>query len=396
MKVLPWIAACAIGFAACGERPDSDAAANVLVRDSAGMRLVELGPNVEGLADSCLDPEESFGIGREGSALELFRVEAARLLPSGGLAVGNAGTSEVLVVDSMGRLVARLGGPGEGPGEFGTITSLHTGPDGSIAVYDDREGRLTRFGPTGELVGVRRMAEPSSISDLVPLVVSQDGAALAVFGDNRTFGQSGIRHDSTPLLRLSGESTVPDTLSMWATKVWSFTSEGDGVIRAELAFGPDLKRAGRGERAALAESHGSEITVVDGDGNPVIKIRWDEAPRPVTDDDYETWQSDRRAELPETLPEGLREALIGPPRHETHPVWNEVVVDSEAGIWLAPTSLAEGADQTWIRIRGDGTPTRCVTLPSESVLLDATGVRMAVLGRDEFGVETVQVLFLPP
>lgn len=66
----------------------------------------------------------------------------------------------LLRFDAEGRLAARIGRPGEGPGELRTPVSLSPGPDGSVWVADPGAGRLSRFGPDGELLAELRSPYP--------------------------------------------------------------------------------------------------------------------------------------------------------------------------------------------------------------------------------------------
>lgn len=52
-----------------------------------------------------------------------------------------------------GTLLFRVGGRGEGPGEFTNIGSLHIEPDGAFAVQEAERGRYARFTAHGELAG---------------------------------------------------------------------------------------------------------------------------------------------------------------------------------------------------------------------------------------------------
>lgn len=66
----------------------------------------------------------------------------------------------VLRLDLDARLVARMGGPGAGPGELTNPFSLSVGPDGDVWVGDPGGGRLTRYRPDGTTVDDHRMPYP--------------------------------------------------------------------------------------------------------------------------------------------------------------------------------------------------------------------------------------------
>lgn len=67
----------------------------------------------------------------------------ARLMPSGILAVADGGEFAVLLFDSTGRRIAKLGRRGRGPGEFNGRISLSRFGTSSVAVWDPSQSRWT-------------------------------------------------------------------------------------------------------------------------------------------------------------------------------------------------------------------------------------------------------------
>lgn len=381
-------ALCLTAFAACdGADRHYDPAAQPQVSDSSGVVLVNLPRGFEGLGGPDADLRRIARIGREGSDTELYGVVSARFLPSGELAIANSGTREILVVTSEGELLNRFGGRGEGPGEFSTIMSLHVTDGGSVVAYDGRQARLTAFSASGELLGTRQLTDPSPIADLIPLLASMNGPVLAVYGDNRVFGNNEMRQDTTPLFRFTPESTVPDTLDRWAGKVWSFQGISAGMSRVQPAFGPDLLHSGHGDRAVLAETHNPLVRVYALSGEPTMAIVWDEVGRPVTDQDYEDWQTARRAAMRD-YPEEIQEQFVGVPRFDTHPLIEGVLVGSDRSVWIAPASLG---GRRWVRFAANGDLLPSLQLPRKAEALDYQAGRLAVLEKDDLDVETVVI-----
>ena len=76
---------------------------------------------------------------------DLFhRVEGVRRLPDGDLAVMNAGSLNVLLLDSLGDLIATIGRMGRGPGDFQGMLDMDTRGD-SIVVLDGLMRRVQLF-----------------------------------------------------------------------------------------------------------------------------------------------------------------------------------------------------------------------------------------------------------
>ena len=71
--------------------------------------------------------------------------------------IGDYEARDVRVFDADGRFVRVVGGPGEGPGEFGRIGTVGTGPDGHIWVSDSDKGRFEVFDTAGNRLDGYRM-----------------------------------------------------------------------------------------------------------------------------------------------------------------------------------------------------------------------------------------------
>lgn len=74
-------------------------------------------------------------------------------LPTGRLAVGDAGNSRVVFFDSIGRFQKSIGRAGDGPAEFRQQRWTGLCSNGDVAVQDGAHGRLTFFSPAGDLRG---------------------------------------------------------------------------------------------------------------------------------------------------------------------------------------------------------------------------------------------------
>jgi hypothetical protein len=394
MRTLFVLASLVFGGIGCSDRSAQTTTPKPVVTDSAGVGIVSLRGPIREYAQPRMKLDLDFEVGTDDSDLYLFRVSGGRFLASGHFAIANAGTPEVLVVGPDGTLETRIGRDGEGPGEFRTITSLHSPTGEKILAFDDRLGRLSVFEESGQTTATIRVASPNPISDLVPLGATSQGALVAVYGDNRVFGRDGERQDSTPLLRFSPESTDPDTLSIWPTKTWRFLALGAGVSRTQVPFSPDLLSTGRGQRLALATTHNPRISVFSLEGNPELILTWDAEVREVTTRDFEEWQTERLGVYPDAIPEETRQRIVDVDPYPTHPVLEAIFLDFEGGVWFAPSSLSSESERTWIRIGPDGGASGAVTLPASSRILDEWNGKIAVLNNDEMDVETVSVFNL--
>jgi hypothetical protein len=104
--------------ACAGGGPDAGA---VVVRDSAGIRIVEstrpLWPDGAGWRIES-EPLVSIGVAEGDTLQQLFRVADVLMRSDGGIVIANAGSSQLRWYDAEGNFVRAAGRTGEGPGEF--------------------------------------------------------------------------------------------------------------------------------------------------------------------------------------------------------------------------------------------------------------------------------------
>ncbi|MFW6201407.1 MAG: hypothetical protein ACOC8B_02435 [Gemmatimonadota bacterium] len=144
-------AAVVLVAASCGIA--GDAAPEQVVRDSAGVAIVEIRETAWETADEWrLEPEPSVAIGVvDGGpeAYQLFRVTDAVRFPGDTVVVANSGTAELRYYDAEGRYVRSVGGSGEGPGEYRMIGFVDRLGSDSLIVWDGNLRRGTILGRDG-------------------------------------------------------------------------------------------------------------------------------------------------------------------------------------------------------------------------------------------------------
>jgi len=191
-------------------------------------------------------------------ALDLELVSSVRLIESeqtalgrivglvvgdGGVFVGDALRSEVVVFDRSGGYLRTIGRQGDGPGEFRRVSSLFM-VRGELWVYDVRAARISRFDPeSGDYLG----AIPTQlyVRDAVELddgrivfgAADGEGAALAVLEERDgslavvPFAPiTDFHRDNSPIRATYGLVSVargPDGRVLWATspEILIFTSD---------------------------------------------------------------------------------------------------------------------------------------------------------------------------
>lgn len=338
--------------------------------------------------------QQAFTTARAAPPIELYQVTAARFLPDGRLAVANAGTGEILVLDAAGGLAQTIGGKGAGPGEFAWISALDVDTAGTMAAYDPRQGRITRFTTAGDVIATQTLAPPNRVIDIQPLTLLDGGRFAAVYGDMRVFGASGEARDTTPLMVFNAAGTSADTLGMWAASEWAFRSFEGGASRANPGFGRSAQYAGRNGRFAIGSTDSIDVSVFDRSGRLAMRITGGPGGA-VSAADVERW----RAELIESyaqMPEPLRRGLDQVPHRATFPGFESLVIDDAGRVWIGSHVAPGGAERDWLVLESDGTPYGRVTLPGDAQLLDAAGDRVALLLRDELDEPYIRVLQVVP
>ena len=87
---------------------------------------------------------------------------------SGNLYILDFGAPQVVVTDTLGRLVRTVGRAGEGPGEFGFPFKLVVWRDGRFAVQDMQRDAIHVFGPGGEFDHSVKMGTHLTLTTLRP------------------------------------------------------------------------------------------------------------------------------------------------------------------------------------------------------------------------------------
>jgi hypothetical protein len=150
----------AVTAAACESSPGADWAGSVV--DSAGVRIVQNPVAPEWTPQEGWWVEEALRIAGDEAVPETlfgYVVDAARG-PNGRIYVLDQQARAVRVFDPEGAFVATLGGPGEGPGELGTVPTSMDFLGDTLVVTDWTQGRMNRYLPDGTALSAPELPEP--------------------------------------------------------------------------------------------------------------------------------------------------------------------------------------------------------------------------------------------
>ncbi|MDE2806308.1 MAG: hypothetical protein OXN18_14300 [Gemmatimonadota bacterium] len=331
--------------------------------------------------------------------LHLDRVAGAVFLPDSALVIGDGGTRELVFLDRDGSIRVRSGRDGEGPGEYRWIERIGVGTDGIPFVFDRRLRRFTFLNARGEVTRIQRLDQGAGLGAAVPLSRFENGEVLAAL-ETRPILPPGLQRGPVFLVLSSDLGEIVDTLGEWAGKERYVTDEWLPVGFAQTAL-----FAGRGRHALVGTNDSIDLTLYRG-MDPVTRLRGGYFPRRVTAQEKEEWTERFLAMFPEDYRAGWRRRLERSTIRDSYPAYGAVKVDADGRIWIGDYPKLADELRRWTIIEPDGTPVAAVNLPvlfplwledtvavtSQPVeLLDVAHGRIAVLRRDEFDVEVVEV-----
>ena len=377
MKRLPLTLGTLITLAGCDAAPD----AGLVVDPGAGPP-----PTIE--AEAVL----SVGVVAGDTLQEFDRVRSPFVLPDGRLVVPLGGSSDIRVFSQDGSFLERLGGDGEGPGEFRYLSDAWPRGD-TIEAFDSRLRRISRFLPDGAVeviafpsgeypdmsVAVGPLAEGWALGGVVAggygerdrIVVhhfDRDGAHLGELGSLKGF------------VRYYAEGGSPHPLS------------------------PRAVSASDGTQVFLGDTEVPSIRRVRSPGAPTAEIAWelaesisgDVALEQVTDAALSRGPADQGF-----FPRERLEAAPVPPQVS---VFWDFLPDPQGFLWVQPYELLKhayalganlsgrsGSGGDWWVFTTDGLYAGSVEVPEGLAVTQITRTAVVGIRRDDLGVETVHV-----
>jgi hypothetical protein len=354
----------------CGEKSNSDAVAMWHADSTA---VLEVGRN-EG------DP-----------VYQLFRVRGIAELPDGGIAIANAGTSEIRVYDADGQFVRALGRSGGGPGEFTMLRNLRVCGDTLIA-YDRVTGRLTRFHISGAYLDDSVLQGTTS---MVPNFAGllDDGTAVG-WVDKLAPGVEGFRRDSAVLLRFRTDGSA-HALGNFAGRELIFHSRdmGGGLVAASgytWGFYRTFLAIAAGDRIYAGVTDSAAIHVWSGAGATQASLRGEEVPLALDDAAADALFEEETRNLAPAEREEERKEMRGAPRPPTAPVFDRLVLSPDGELWVRRFDRPGAALSEWLVFDTSGSLRARVAIRRGREILTIGQERIYTLERDEFDVEYVR------
>lgn len=393
---------------------DADHERTTVVRDSAGVRIVENAADGGAWTGS-----ELVSIGRlDGPAEYTFsRIADMAAAPGGRVYVLDAGDNLVKVYDASGAFLTSFGGEGEGPAEFQRPAQVTVRGD-TVVVYDFDAPKFAYFTADGELLRTERSDLTLLEYGFARLLAPVGDGYLAVAGIGCSFPPPEDRRPKWRLLSVGDDGTVRGLMAVRAQRT-ALAIYGDRFCRSSpwppgapnaLAVRPDgLAAFGTGETYEIRLFRLGADVDVDPDADPeeiglwtlpdpVGIIRRDADAPPVTAAQIE-------AHREEMIEQGIRDdetGTIDRDRLEAHeaawdsafvpdrwPAFVELHWDARGRLWAARGGPPDETTRSWDVFDEDGRLAASVELPAD---LEVYAVGDTVWGvvRDELDVQRVR------
>ena len=354
--------------------------ADVMVRDSAGITIVENGPTSPNPTWT-VSPTPVFEVGWSEGGPAFEYVSAGALLPDGGVVVGDDGAKTVFFLSRTGALVGHVGREGDGPGEFrGIISIVPLGSD--TVLVQDYVSRRVQFlvgGQTDRVV--RFVGEAGDAGQKIQGRLPDGSFALAPYsyrpGPNYEVGWLAF-----PLVSAPPDLGVMDTLSF--VDVFEQRRRDDrNPVRyyGLIAFS--------GDRFTYVRTDRPEARWMDQDGSVKQIARWNPGARTVTDEDWQAHQAfvrsySREGPALESLLQEEKAAFGG-----ARPVARFTYGDTEGNIWLAEQTFAGPLDARFTVVTADGRVIGPVVFPRAIEPLAISADLVLAHDQNEWGVQAV-------
>jgi hypothetical protein len=371
------------------------------VRDSSGVRISVSSDSAWAsgerwrLSDS---PVIQLGIA---TAEPLFDVTAGTFMPGGRVAFANSGTSEIIVLDSLGRTLRRFGGKGDGPGEFRSIEALHKGPGDTLVVLDRRRNRASLFsldGVLGRVISLPRI-NGAPLAQLFPL---DDGRFIGSINNRgvvlASSGLTGFMRDSATHVVISSVGDIEDTVAVVPGDDRNYVGGGsrpDLLASRQLLYAHTAVHtvSPTGELyAGLGDDFSVGVFASDGalerivrDATVDLVLRRSAFDRHV--EDYLARAISRGA----TPPPGSR---YDAPIPDRKPPFSRFLLDDDGNLWVSAWAEYDQDPVAWKVFGVDGRLLGSVAMPDRFLPFAVSGAKVLGRRRTELDVEVIEVYAL--
>lgn len=380
---------------ACGSR---DTGNQFVSRDSSGVALLSYPERAwDSTPAWTLSDQPIMILGGDSvdATMDLTTAAAAILLGSGRSVVSTTSPAELLLFDVNGKREARLGAPGDGPGEFHAVSQvLHFGQD-TLFAFDASQQKGIFFAANGMPLGERIL--PPMNSPVPPLLRGRLDNGVFVFSldlvtDPAPTGVPKAFRNRLVVLGLNARTDQYDTLviSHGAELMPSTMMVGEQVatIPRPLIFGATTQVAVGGDRWYLTTADRFEVETRDTSGKLLRVVRLSTPRRPVGPADQEKYKATVREAYDRLKGVVSPEALAGELKKldetafaDHFPAIAQMMADGDGSLWVNRGFSLVDKVRSWIVVNANGQLIGRVDTPLGSVLA-ISGDRVVVSRKD--------------
>ena len=141
------------------------------VKDSAGVHIVQHGSSAAPTSNMRLAQEPDYRVGWKVGDPTFELINSGVLLADGRAVVGDYGSRTLIVLSPSGEIEGVFGGPGQGPGEIGTLKTINRIGGDTIAVEDGLNARISIF-HEGSIL---RTVLTNTSGSIIPRMIAVEG-----------------------------------------------------------------------------------------------------------------------------------------------------------------------------------------------------------------------------
>jgi hypothetical protein len=376
---------------------DSSHAPELVVADSAGVRLVRLSwddtpiDTVDGAADLIVGDGQAF------DSLEFFGIRHVSLARDSAILVADRG-QRIIRIDLRTGAVLRLGRSGDGPLEFRGLARVLPMQSGNILAVDARRRRIVEVAASGELV--REVPFPEVATAGGTLLVLPAGPVsfetlhvAAIPGFENSDGRA--HRGFGAVLRLAEPA---ETLAVFRGPT---TFAGRGATGA-VVFGANTLFAGSADGLWLGDTAEPRVELwTPGQGLAAV-VRWlSQDARVVSADREAEFWSRVESGMPPDQRAALAEMKRTLPFADSIPAFGSLIA-APPYVWIgrahAPEVMAldlPTPPQEWLVVDYRTGSARRILTPASFTLTGATESFILGVHRDALGIETLRRYRLP-
>lgn len=370
---------------------DPNDTGRVVRADSAGIEVITSRLPASDAGDGwTVDPTPVLRLGSiEGSPEETFHNVVA--VQGRDERVFVAQQTELRIYDEDGALVERLGGAGQGPGEFSRIASALDCGDHKWAT-DLIPSRVTVFDSRGQ-PSTRRLPPPERPGRLNPLILvacSFEGVIGSMAGDGEAAVlPTGVERADRVVVRIDEPGADPVTLMSF---------RGQEVFSGlRVPFGRATLFSASDSLLYFVDTGKPEVRIHGLDGSLDRVVRLSPPTRSVVAEDVERIRSQYLEGAPPDIQDQIRTLLDEVPIPETMPYFSRLVPGVDGSIWLQRYQpFRDELETRWTVVGSNGEWLGDVELPEGLALHAASNEWVLGVWTDELDVEYVKRYRLEP